>query len=716
MVLAVAGTAVATVLLLVDLTPRVESDFFFASDAPELQAAERIDELFPSRPQILLAARADDVRTEDYTAAVAALTERLVALDGVAAVRSVTSGPASPAAAFAGPFWSRLLAPENAGLTYLIVEVGDGPDGSGELVDRIEEVVREASSGRDALSGVALSGVPYVVEKIRRALERDLRIFTGAAVLVFGVVVGLLYRDPWLVAGILATCLAACATTLAALALSDLAIGVLTANIVTIVFVLTLSHLIYLTANRRRLGALQPALRVTGEASFWCMATTLAGFLSLLLASAEPLRELGKAGALGTVIALAAAYTLYPPFLRTVRAGGATGRSTATGQAADGDPFGGRRLGTAVGGIALLAAAAALGLPRIDTDPGLLAYFDDEGEIRDGLEVIDAAGGSSPLRVLFRDAAVEGEDPATRLDTDDALARLGAVQEELEDDPAVGTALSLAPLIDEATRIPMAAMMSTPRLVDMLASPAFDRAAESFVTPDRKQGLLFLRMREGGPAGAGSASRAEAIARVRSALRTHGFEVQAVAGLYDLQGELADLVASSLRIGLGGLAVLFAVVAWVVARRLRWAAAMLVCLAGTPVFLFGVFGLGGVPVDFISSPAANVALAMGIDSMIHLTTAARRARREGLGRWRAWVEARARLAAPITGAGLILATGFGLFVLSSFPPTRRFGLGVVLGIVAATALTLVVLPWLAAPGSRERPRREGDLDGSDSPS
>ena len=513
--------------------------------------------------------------------------------------------------------------------------------------------------------------------------------------------VALLYRDPWLVAGILATCLAACAATLAALALSGLTIGVLSANIVTIVFVLTLSHLIYLTANRRRLGALRPALRVTGEASFWCMATTLAGFLSLLLASAEPLRELGKAGAVGTVIALAAAYTLYPPFLRTVPAGGTGEGGTASGTDASGDPFGGRRLGGIVGGIALLAAVAALGLPRIDTDPGLLAYFDEEGEIRSGLEVIDASGGSSPLRVLFRDASGSGDAPAARLDTDDALARLGAVQEELEDDPAVGTALSLAPLVDEAAGIPMAAMMSTPRLVDLLASPAFGRAAESFVTPDREQGLLFLRMREGGPAANGSAPREDAIGRVRSALRTHGFEVQAVAGLYELQGELADLVASSLRIGLGGLALLFAGVAWAVSRRLRWAAAMLVCLAGTPVLLFGAFGLGGVPVDFISSPAANVALAMGIDSMIHLTAAARRARREGHGRWRSWVEARARLAAPVTGAGLILATGFGLFVLSSFPPTRRFGLGVVLGIVAATALTLVVLPWLASPGSRE---------------
>ena len=552
---------------------------------------------------------------------------------------------------------------------------------------------------------VSLSGVPYVVERIRRALLRDLRTFTLAAVVVFGLVITLLYRDRWVVAGVLATCLASCAATLLLLSLAGLSIGVLTANIVTIVFVLTLSHLIYLTANARRLGDLSRALRVTGEASFWCMATTLAGFASLLLASAEPLRELGKAGAIGTLVALAAAYGLYPPFLRR---SGEGGDETADADGAEGgapsaarDPFGGRRLGWAVALVAGLVALAALGLPRITTDPGLLAYFDPDSPIGTGLAVVDESGGSSPLRVLFADADPSGD--GGRLDSDDALERLAAVQRALEADPAVGTVLSLAPLVDEAARsVPMAAMMGGRRLVDMLSSPALDRVAQAFVTDDRQQGLLFLRMREAGRTG----SRARIVERVEDVLGEHGFTVRATAGLFELQGQLADLVASSLVTGLGGLFLLFAGVSWAVAGNGRTAAAMMACLAGTPVVLFGVLGLAGLPVDFISSPAANVALSVGIDSMIHLVSAARRLRREGLAPGAAWdsvwVQARARLARPIAGAGTILAAGFGLFLLSSFPPTRRFGLAVVLGIGAATVLTLVVLPWLAAAAGRGR--------------
>jgi len=721
LVLALAAVAIIAVLSLVDLTPRVESDFFFSADAPELRAAERIDALFPSRPQILIAAAAPDVRSSAYTATLEKLTDRLAALDGVAAVRSITSGPASPRAAFTGPFWRRLLVPATGSepeLTNLVVELTDGAAADpGPVVERVEETV--AASGAESPDvALSISGVPFVVERIRRALLRDLEIFTLAAVAVFGLVIALLYRDRWVVAGVLATCLTSCAITLALLSLAGLSIGVLTANIVTIVFVLTLSHLIYLTANARRMGDLERALRVTGEASFWCMATTLAGFASLLLASAEPLRELGKAGAIGTLVAVAAAYGLYPPFLRRRAAGPDAGgpvegpiaeesaeESVAGGNGwpaaaveRDRDPFGGRRLGWAVVLAAVLVALAALGLPRISTDPGLLAYFDPDSPIGTGLAVVDESGGSSPLRVLF------AEPDGGRLDTDDALTRLAAVQEELEADPAVGTVLSLAPLVDEAARsVPLAGMMGSRRLVDLLSSPALGGVGRAFVTGDREQGLLFLRMREARR----TDPRARIVDRIGGVLAEHGFRVQATAGLFELQGQLAGLVSSSLVTGLGGLFLLFVGVSWAVARDPRTAAAMMACLAGTPVVLFGVFGLAGLPVDFISSPAANVALSVGIDSMIHLAAAARRLRREGLAPGAAWdsvwVKARARLARPVAGAGTILAAGFGLFLLSSFPPTRRFGLAVVLGIGAATVFTLVVLPWLAAaPGTERR--------------
>ena len=705
LVLAVSVAALAAVLFLVDLTPRVSKDFFFASDDPQLRDAEAIETLFPSRPQIVVSAAAPDVHAAAYLERLRTLDRKLAGLPGVAAVRSLVDGPSSPEEGFSGPFWSRLLGTATrTGETYLIAELAPAAD-LAALVPRLDALLAHLEAPGFHLTA---TGVPYVVELIRRHLARDLRVFTLSALVLFGLLIAAIYRDARQVVGILTTCLAACAATLATLRLAGLGIGVLTANIVTIVFVLTLSHLVYLSANWRRIAgergpaeaasekALTAALAYTGGASFWCMATTLLGFVSLLFTSAEPLRELGRAGSIGTLIAFGAAYGLYPSFLR----GRAPKRSAAEAGRPSRDLFGGRRLGPGVAVVGALALVAAFGLPRIDTDPGLLSYFARGSAIREGLEALDAAG-SSPLRIVFRDPK------GGRLDTEDAYRRLQAVQEALDRDPAVGTGLTLAALVDQAAEVPMARLLGVPGIVRLLSSPAFGGIASSFVTADASRSVLVLRMREAGAFAGGRGRRDRrdrdaVVRRLEDVLRARGFEPVLSGGLYELQGKLADLVASSLVVGLGGLGLLFAGIAWIVSRSARTSAAMLACLAGTPLFIFGTMGLAGLPVDFVSSPAANVAVGMGIDSMIHMVTAVRHLRREGLSGWSAWVEARSRLWRPVLGAIGILALGFGLFGLSSFPPTRRFGIAVVVGLVSAAVLTLVVLPYLGSLGGRER--------------
>jgi predicted RND superfamily exporter protein len=188
-------------------------------------------------------------------------------------------------------------------------------------------------------------------------------------------------------------------------------------------------------------------------------------------------------------------------------------------------------------------------------------------------------------------------------------------------------------------------------------------------------------------------SREDVIQRLRFAATSRRFDVVAVAGLYDLQGQLGRLIASSLRIGIGGLLLLFFGVALCVSRSPLVAVKMWVCLAAIPAVILGVFGHLGVAVDIITSPAANISLAIGADSMIHLVVRARRLSSGGAAS--PWPEAVQQLSRPVFGATGIICAGFGLFALSSFPPTQRFGLAVVVGTLAAVTMALIVLPRVA---------------------
>jgi predicted RND superfamily exporter protein len=671
---ALAAIGVTFVALFVELSPRVEGDFFFADDDPQMIASRAVSERFPGGAQILL--RVQDLQgdTAAYRARVAGLAGDLFEVEGITGGYSIgTDNPAR------SPLFQRILLTPNPSATNIVLFADDtDPE---VLLPRLEAVV-EAHEAPEV--GIIMSGVPVIVELIRRSLYRDLVVFSLAAVVVFGLIGTLLYRDAAIVVGTLATCFVSVSLTLIIDQLMGARIGLLTANLVTIVFVLTLSHVVFLTANWVRVApsapdrgtALFQAIRDTAEGSFWSMATTFLGFLSLLVATALPLRQLGVAGAVGSLAAIVVTYTVYPAFLgRWARV-----RETVASRSSAARAPGHRAM--VVGAIAVVVAVLALGVARVDTDPGLLTYFAEGTPLRDDLEQMDRDGGSSTLDVVVSDPAGQ------RVDSPEVFARMETLQTALEADSAVGVVVSPTVLIGHARTLPLAGLLPVPALLNIASSPQLGGVGLGFVTPERDEGHYMIRMRESHE----EPSRFAVMDRIRGYVTSAGLETDVLAGLYDLQAQLGLLIQSSLRIGIGGLLILFLGVAFVVSRSPVTTLKMWLCLAAIPTAVLGTFGLFGIAIDIITSPAANVALAMGADSMIHLVVRARRLQGTAPA---PWVLAVAQIGRPVLVATGIISAGFGIFVLSSFPPTQRFGLAVILGSAAAATVALLVLPRLA---------------------
>src|SRR5260370_10108880 len=104
--------------------------------------------------------------------------------------------------------------------------------------------------------------------------------------------------------------------------------------------------------------------------------------------------------------------------------------------------------------------------------------------------------------------------------------------------------------------------------------------------------------------------RLEVVDDLRSIARKHGLTPSIVGGIYYLQGRLAKLVASSLVTGLFWLNLLFVVIAWIVARSVRGALAMIVSLTLMPLCMLGGIGWFNVPVDIIFTSAPHVCLGL----------------------------------------------------------------------------------------------------------
>jgi predicted RND superfamily exporter protein len=429
------------------------------------------------------------------------------------------------------------------------------------------------------------------------------------------------------------------------------------------------------------------------------MGTTLLGFLSLLLVQAKPLRQLGASGSIGTICALFAAYLVYPPFLLRIKP-----QKALTGIDAPPHPLPlllpagerGRSVRLAAEirgkysrwvacGFVAVCLLLGMGIFRLNTDPSLLSYFPKK--LRQSLEHVDRNGGSGLMEIVLRDSR------GRRLDTDDAYEDLWKLQRSLEKDPDVGTVISLPILMAEGERSPFSFLLSWKTILKKMAEPKYERIAKSFVSYDHLYGHFILRMRESGRDG----PRGEIITRIKQTIRRHGFTPVLAGGMYPLQAQLSRLIQSSMIEGLAEIVLLLGVIGSIVSRSIWVGLTMAFGMAMVPFGLLGLIGLVKTPLDIISAPAANLALGMGIDdTMIHMAERWRVLVKKGHKPDEAWNIARAQLWRPILVSMLVVCVGFSIFILSQFPPTRRFGLWVVVGTLLVLPNTLFFLPAVAS--------------------
>src|SRR6266480_2746731 len=403
--LAVTVVLFVLVAAFVDLKPVVDENFFFSTNDPGIVQTKKIEQKFPSQPELILAVSSQDISSPRYLGRIQKLTQQIAAIDEASAVKSVAAGPKSFQDALASPFWSRLLiARDHKSTNVLVFLEHKDPE---KPIKRIERIIHELDA-KDFR--IHIAGSPYVVEMIRRSLAHDFSYFSLTAVVLFGLTMAAMFRSRRVFLGMLATCTSAVLLTLLLQSAFGKKIGILTVNLGTIVFVIALSHLVYMTFNWETLAEragnesanlAAAARRMTFPASFWSMVCASLGFGSLLIVQAKPLRELGFGGVLGSAVALICAYLMYPPFLRW-----AVPRKSKLLEAEPSRAFWSRRFALLSLGVILVSAGLGFGLKRVNTDPSLLDYFKPHQELRDGLEYVDRTGGSNPLTLVV--AAADG--------------------------------------------------------------------------------------------------------------------------------------------------------------------------------------------------------------------------------------------------------------------------------------------------------------------
>src|SRR5213595_2855983 len=141
LMLAITCALLLAVAVLVDLSPVVDQNFFFSTNDPGIQQTKKIEQRFPSQPEVILAVSSRDISSVRYLERIQKLTQRVHSIGGVSAVKSLTEGPKSFEDALKSPFWSRLLIAKDRKSSNVIVFV-EGKE-TEKLIRRIESIMHE---------------------------------------------------------------------------------------------------------------------------------------------------------------------------------------------------------------------------------------------------------------------------------------------------------------------------------------------------------------------------------------------------------------------------------------------------------------------------------------------------------------------------------------------------------------------------------------------
>jgi predicted RND superfamily exporter protein len=212
------------------------------------------------------------------------------------------------------------------------------------------------------------------------------------------------------------------------------------------------------------------------------------------------------------------------------------------------------------------------------------------------------------------------------------------------------------------------------------------------VGPDAERSVIFVRTEDPGAVGFEIAS-SEFMDIVEPALAPYEIEVSqtgtalvAYRGINGVAGELRN-----------SLSVAFLVVTLLIGllfRSIRVAAICIIPNALPLLFGFGFMGLVGLKLEPPTAVVFTVALGIAVDDSIHLLARYREELKGGASVVEATKLSVVRAGAAVTVTTALLAGGFGINTLSSFPGTWSIGaLGSVV-IVTAWLCDLIVLPPL----------------------
>jgi len=708
---------------------------------PEAEAALLDDQLateFGQGERLLLVVEGD-IWTADALSALQGLTGAIARLDGSQDVSSLASAkrlddddgflvvgdliPADPtdAAAVAdaraylaqaGMYQDVSFVTANGFKASLIVEYQSEIDAA-DFARRVSETTERLWPGEHALAGAA-----FTTMELRNIIARDLPVLGAIALALIVTMLWLNFRS----------------ARRTVLALVQILIGVIwgmglfellgqqlmALTVIGPIAVMAVGasfsmHLLgrydyELARGTEKLEALRRTFQRTGLGVAVSGLAISAAMSTFLLSDLAMVRGLGLIAALGVLSSLAAALLLLPALLKLLSdpvkvpdpeaPGGIQGLLAGLSRLVT------RRTRAVLIIAALLIAGALAGLPRIEADTSILAFFPEDGPTRNSVRTVEETlGGSSVVQLR-----IDGDilDPAT-------LAAMEAFQAEAKALPEIGGAQSVTHVlraIHETLTGEDALPGSRPAAAqELLLYTSSGGASElgKLLTWDERSALVNLT------ATSTSTTRGRELVAELERIADETLGEVAVVGLTGqavLELAVEDAMRHDFLISVT-LAIALVLMIDSLVRSFRAAAVTILALVATIALQYGLLGWAGIPLNLATMLMGALAIGVG-DYAIHLTVRYMEERDSGRTPEGAVAHAIVTSGRQILFTAATLGLGFFALTYANFVPVATLGWLMVLTVVLVGLATLTLLPAVALVAFRNPhpgltgPASEGD--------
>ncbi|MCH7816350.1 MAG: MMPL family transporter [Proteobacteria bacterium] len=568
---------------------------------------------------------------------------------------------------------------------------------------------------------IYLGGAPMIADDLVTFVRSDLRTFSFGVVAFIIVALGLIFRKVRWVVLPLACCAVAGTIMVGILGLMDWRVTVVSSNFISLLMIITISLTLHLTVRYRELRAkrhysnhdklLKHAVLSMFKPCVYTALTTAVAFGTLIVSGISPIISFGWMMVMGMLASLIVVFVMFPAVMSLLpidptklspdlklNLTSALARLTDTLK---------NKVLYIYAGVLIFSV---LGLTRLEVENSFIDYFREKTEIFQGMTLFDRQLGGTLSFDLVVDLPVVEDDFDDGFDdsfggsadadaywfTAPKMDLIKSIHTYLDDDPQTGKVLSFGAVIQLAEKLnayePIDGVLWA-ILYNRIPETLKESVLYPFVSIEENQLRFNVRVIESDP----DLQRNELLQRIeRGVEEEFGFadEAVTVTGILVLYNNVLQRLFDSQILTLGVVMLVITLMFLVLFRSLKIALICIIPNAIAAIFVLGLMGWLGIPLDIMTITIAAISIGIGVDDTIHYM---HRFKREfsRFGNYRKTMFfCHDSIGRAMYFTSLTIVAGFSILALSNFIPTIIFGLLTSIAMLVALIGSLTLLPQL----------------------